>query len=81
MARISIRIKDEQKRRLEEASRAQGISESNLVRQALADYLRRQSSPETCLDVARRAGIIGCARDLPPDLSTNPKHFEGFGGG
>jgi hypothetical protein len=34
---------------------------------------------ESALDVARRAGIIGCATGLPPDLSTNKDHFEGFG--
>jgi len=27
----------------------------------------------------RRLGIIGAAKDLPPDLSTNPKYMEGFG--
>jgi hypothetical protein len=39
-------------------------------------------SEETAFDVARRAGLIGCIRGAPrspTDLSTNPKHMEGFG--
>jgi Arc/MetJ-type ribon-helix-helix transcriptional regulator len=37
---------------------------------------------ETAHDLARRAGLIGClkgAQGSPNDLSTNPKHMEGFG--
>jgi hypothetical protein len=29
--------------------------------------------------LAEKLGIIGCAKDLPPDLSTNPAYMEGFG--
>ncbi len=39
---------------------------------------------ESVFDLARRAGLIGCikgARGSPTDLSTNPKHMEGFGRG
>jgi Arc/MetJ-type ribon-helix-helix transcriptional regulator len=37
---------------------------------------------ETAFDVASRAGLIGCIQSAPrspTDLSTNPKHMEGFG--
>jgi prevent-host-death family protein len=34
---------------------------------------------ETCLDLARRLGILGHAQGLPPDLSINQKNFDGFG--
>ena len=37
---------------------------------------------ETAYDVASRAGLIGCLQGAPrspTDLSTNPKHMEGFG--
>lgn len=30
-------------------------------------------------DVAQQLGIIGCIKDGPPDLATNPKYMEGFG--
>lgn len=35
-------------------------------------------SPESALDVAERLGLVGCFEG-PADLSTNPKHMEGFG--
>jgi hypothetical protein len=37
---------------------------------------------ETAFDVLNRAGLIGClegAPRSPTDLSTNPRHMEGFG--
>jgi hypothetical protein len=37
---------------------------------------------ETAFDVLDRAGLIGClegAPRSPTDLSTNPRHMEGFG--
>jgi hypothetical protein len=40
---------------------------------------RIDNSDHTCLDVARGLGVIGIAEDLPEDLSTNPKYFDGFG--
>ena len=39
---------------------------------------------ESAFDVASRAGLIGCiagAPGSPTDLSTNPKHKQGFGRG
>ena len=42
----------------------------------------RRGSEETAFDVASRAGLIGCIKGAPrspTDLSTNPKHMEGFG--
>lgn len=32
-----------------------------------------------CLDLARRAGLVGVYRNTPTDLSTNPEYMEGFG--
>jgi hypothetical protein len=42
----------------------------------------RQGEEETAFDLASRAGLIGCIKGAPgspTDLSTNPKHMEGFG--
>jgi hypothetical protein len=47
---------------------------------------RRSQQPieETVFDVLERSGLIGCLEGSPggpTDLSTNPKHMEGFGRG
>ena len=77
--RISVRLDAEIERRLREAARAAGKNESEVVREALTAYLAGHQRRENALEVARRAGIIGCAKGLPSDLSTNPDYFEGFG--
>ena len=78
-ARITIRLDEQTERRLREEALASGMNESEFVRQVLADYFARSTRQANALDVARRAGVIGCADGLPPDLSTNKDHFEGFG--
>ncbi len=77
--RITVRLDRHLEQRLREEARAAGTNESEVVREALAAYFAARQRPQTALDVARRAGIIGCATGLPPDLSTNKDHFEGFG--
>ncbi len=39
----------------------------------------KHESDETLFDVLDEAGLVGIVKDAPPDLSTNPKHMEGFG--
>lgn len=77
--RITIRLDKQTERRLHEEARAAGKNESDIVREALTEHFARSKRPPTALEAARRAGIIGCADGLPPDLSTNKDHFEGFG--
>ena len=77
--RITIRLDERTERRLREEAVAAGKNESEVVREAIAAYLRRSQRRCTALEVARWAGVIGCADGLPPDLSTNKDYFEGFG--
>jgi hypothetical protein len=78
-SRISVRLDSETQQRLDAEVQATGSSESALVRQALIDYLRKCPRGESCLELARRHRLVGCAKGLPADLSTNRQHFEGFG--
>jgi predicted DNA-binding protein len=78
--RISVRLPRELTERLKRRSQAQGTSESVLVRKALEGYLDRAAERRSAYELAEEAGIIGAVRDAAKDLSTNPRHFEGFGG-
>jgi len=44
---------------------------------------RKRSLPKrddrSVFEIAKKAGLIGCAPGLPRDLSTNNRYFEGFG--
>jgi Arc/MetJ-type ribon-helix-helix transcriptional regulator len=77
--RISVRLDAKTGRRLREEARAEGKNESEVVREALGLYFAERRQEQNALEVARRAGIIGCAKGLPADLSTNKRYFEGFG--
>ncbi len=77
--RISIRIGEELRANLAAEAVASGKRESELVREALVQYLASRDQGESAYDVAKRLKFLGCVKDAPPDLSTNPDHFEGFG--
>ena len=78
--RLTVRLPGELKHALDAESSTTGRSPSEIVRVALSRHLRkRKLRRRTCLDVAKELGVIGAAKDLPPDLSTNKKYFEGFG--
>jgi predicted transcriptional regulator len=77
--RITIRVSESLVKRLKKQADMKHRSESALVREALENYLGEASTPSSAYDLAREAGLIGCARGLPSDLSANRKHFEGFG--
>ena len=79
MERITVRVEPLLKRQLEAEAREKGVSSSEVVRQALEEHVRRQNQRLSCYDLAVRLGIIGSAKGLPTDLSTNPEHMEGFG--
>jgi Arc/MetJ-type ribon-helix-helix transcriptional regulator len=77
--RISVRLDKQMQRQLRQQARAAGKHESEVVREALAAYFAGLRQEESAITIARRAGIIGCAAGLPPDLSTNKDYFQGLG--
>jgi predicted DNA-binding protein len=77
-SRISIRISESLRNRLAEQAAVTGRPQSELVREALQEYLARRDQSESAYETARKLGLIGCVTDAPPDLSTNPRYFEGF---
>ena len=79
MERISVRVDERLKKELEAEAREKGVRPSEIVRQALEEHVRRRTPRESAYDLAKRLGIIGAAKGLPADLSTNPEHMEGFG--
>ena len=79
MERINVRVDQRLKRELEIEAREKGLSPSEIVRQVLEEHIRQRTPRQSCLDIARRIGIIGVYKDAPSDLSTNPEHMEGFG--
>ena len=79
VARITARISEILERRIRVYAKTSGKTTSEVIRDALEGYLEDGIQTESFYGHAKRLGAIGCARGLPVDLSTNPKHREGFG--
>jgi predicted DNA-binding protein len=81
--RITIRIPETLGQRLRHRSLMRGQPESALVREALETYLGQPTEARPAYELAEEAGLIGCIGRGPKspakDLSTNPRHLEGFG--
>lgn len=81
--RITIRIPESLRQRLRHRSRMRGQSESTLVREALEAHLGQSAEDRPAYELAEEAGLIGCIGRGPKspakDLSSNPRHMEGFG--
>src|SRR5277367_6548358 len=70
---ITIRISEDLVNRLNKQSKLRRRSQSALVRDALEVYLEKSSSSSSAYDLAKGAGLIGCVRAAPSDLSRNRK--------
>jgi hypothetical protein len=78
-ARITVRLPIALRRQLKRTAITEGVRESDLIRDAVERRVAEKDAIVTAYDRAKKAGIIGIVRDTPPDLSTNKKHFDGFG--
>ena len=78
MTVLTLKVPEALERELSEAARQRGINRSALIRELLEDALRKVSGrPEvSCADLA---GDLAGSLHGPTDLSTNPRHMEGFG--
>lgn len=77
--RITIRIPEILGQRLRNRSQIKGQTESDLVREALENYLGQSTKEASAYELAQEAGLIGSVKRAPKDLSTNRRHFDGFG--
>jgi predicted DNA-binding protein len=77
--RVTVRLPAELRQRLRAAARRTGTRESDLVRGAVERQLAAGDTPPTAYELAKKAGLIGTVKTASRDLSTNPRHFDGFG--
>lgn len=78
MNAISIKLPDALHHALVQKAKSSASRQSDIVRLALAAYLKNdaQDQPGSCaVKAARWVGMV----DGPADLSTNPEYMAGFG--
>jgi hypothetical protein len=73
--RITVRIPKSLVAVVRDRSVAQGQTPSDLVRIALESISAGEDSPHSACELAQEAGLIGCVRQAPKDLSTTRRHF------
>ena len=78
MGTVSLKFSADLERKLIAAARDRGESKSEIILEALRNYLASEgvAEPGSCLDLSR--DLVGCMEG-PPDLSYNKKHMTGFG--
>jgi predicted DNA-binding protein len=67
--RLTIRVSKELRDRLKRRSRLRGQTPSELVRAALENYLESEPREQSAYELALSAGVVGCLRGAPKDLS------------
>ena len=77
--RITVRLSAALRRRLKDAAYRSGARESDIVRGAVERQFVAEDEEISAYERARKAGLIGAVRGAKRDLSTNPRHFQGFG--
>ena len=77
--KIAVRIDQELLEQLKMIARGNAVNESDLIREAVSEYLARFQSGRSCYDIASAIGVIGADATLDPDLSIAKRHMKGFG--
>jgi len=78
--RVTVRFPAKLRQRLKAAAQRSGRRESDLVCGAVERQLAVEDHALPAFEHAKKAGLIGAVRGARRDLSTNPGHFDGFGG-
>ena len=76
---LSLKLPEILDRKLSAVVKRRGMQKSVVVREALEQYLdeSREVRSGSFLDLA--GDLVGCVKDAPADLSSNPKHMDGYG--
>jgi len=80
MKTITVRVPEELALRIERRAKRLGVSKSALVRESVEKILPSDDAMEdepSAYDLMKDG--FGCVNSGVGDLSTNPKHMEGFG--
>ena len=79
MKAISLKLPSGLRAKLDRAAKKRGQSKSEIVRAALEHFLNGDQTARPQGSALELAGdLAGCAEG-PADISTNPRHMEGYG--
>jgi len=76
---LSVKVPEALDRRITAAVKRRRMQKSGVVREALERYLDETHEVRTGSFLDLAGDLIGCVKDAPADLSSNPKHLDGYG--
>jgi predicted DNA-binding protein len=76
---LSLKVPQALDRRLAAAVRHRREGKSALVRQALERYLDEVQEPRRGSFLYLAGNLVGCVKDAPADLSSNPRYLADLG--
>ena len=83
MKTITLKLHETQNAELERAAKTERLSKSELIRRSVNEYLQKRPSPRSS---KKKPSLHDRLKKYIPktgtgmkDLSTNPRHMEGFG--
>lgn len=76
---LSFKVPDALERRLAAVVRRRGVAKSEVVREALAQYLNKVPAAHHGSVLELAGDLVGCVKDAPADLSSHPRHLADFG--
>jgi hypothetical protein len=83
MSTLTIKLPASVDASLADACAPAQLTKSELVRRAVISYLvpggSRESNEAAPSELALAGDLIGCFAGGPSDLSSNPRHWDGFG--
>ncbi len=80
MNTLTVKIPAELEQEIARTSKQEHLTKSELVRRALATYLKqRKDAPEFESALNQAGDLVGCFSGGPPDLSSNSDHLADFG--
>jgi len=79
MKTISLRLSESLDMKLSRVARQREQSKSEVIREALEQFFNGSLTAEKPLSVLDLVGDLAGCLEGPGDLSTNPKHMEGYG--
>jgi metal-responsive CopG/Arc/MetJ family transcriptional regulator len=75
--KIAVRIDQELLEQLKMVAEGNGVNESDLIREAVSEYLTRFQSGRSYYDISSAIGIIGADMTMDSDLSIAKRHMKG----
>lgn len=80
MGTLTIKLPPGLEHDMEQASQREHLTKSELARRAIRAYITPRDTGARVQSALDQAGdLVGCFEGGPADLSSNPRHLDGYG--